>query len=306
MIVQDESGITALLDSLESLIHEAGRDSRKWKDVWSKIRSTGQAFKGSKFPSPRERQLAWNRFQSLVKSVKESQQRAREEFAARERESEYHLREIQNLASGATPSSDLDELIVAIFTGGLSIILSELIETILGPIDERKAELISCSGSLKEGWAYLTRYKGQMLRKDKDEAFQTLTHASKTLDTAWGDWKRAKNIAFERCRAEQQAAWEQRQRDRKERLARREAWEERMKENRSKLQDQLGRLEGVLKHKKRHLLELEAKRDSARSDDFRNRVKGWIDEESDRIRDIESRIDQLREWISETDAKLGY
>ena len=197
-------------------------------------------------------------------------------------------------------------MFLAISTGGLSIAISALANSIFGPIDERKGELISCSKSLKEGWAYLTKNKGQMIRGDKDEAFQALTRASESLSVEWEDWKKARDIAVEKYRAEQQAAWEQRQKERNERLAQKEAWEERMRENRSKLEDRLEHLGGVLEHKKRHLWELEMKRDSAWSDSYRDRVEGWIDEENDRIEDIKNTLDQINEWISEIDAKLGY
>jgi hypothetical protein len=41
-------------------------------------------------------------------------------------------------------------------------------------------------------------------------------------------------------------------------------------------------------------------RDSARFDSYRERVDAWIDEEHDRIAEIE----QVKAWISETQAKL--
>lgn len=43
---------------------------------------------------------------------------------------------------------------------------------------------------------------------------------------------------------------------------------------------------------------------SARSDGFRDRCGQWIDEEEDRIRDIESSIDRIGGWLQEERGKL--
>jgi len=65
----DGSEIKGLLDSLERLIGEAERRNRTWKEVWNEIKSINQAFKGSKFPTVRERQAAWDRFQRVPQGV---------------------------------------------------------------------------------------------------------------------------------------------------------------------------------------------------------------------------------------------
>ena len=57
-------------------------------------------------------------------------------------------------------------------------------------------------------------------------------------------------------------------------------------------------------NRRSHLSELEDKRSSAWSDDFRDRVDGWISEEESRIADIESKMDQIRTWIAEARAKF--
>lgn len=304
MSMKDGSDIEALLDSLENLIDEAERNNKKWKEVWSEIKNISQAFKGSQFPTPKDRQAAWNRFQSIIANVKASQERAREEFARRVSESESHLERIRALARKATPSSGLDDVFVAIFTGGLSIAISQTLEAILGPFDERKSELIACNKAMKEGWESLSKNKGQMLGKDKQEAFETLTRASESLSAAWDEWKRAQRTASEQYHAERQAAWEARQARRRENIARREAWEERMRENISNLEDRLDKLESALERRQRNLSKLEGMRDSAWSDNYRDRVDGWIDEENDRISNIEAAIRQVSEWISDTGAKI--
>lgn len=293
----DGSEIQALLDSLEALADEAEGKRTKWRDVWSEIKNVGQAFKESRFPTARDRQAAWAQFQSIVTRVKACQQRARQEVDERFRESERHLEQIRSYSWKATPSSESADAILAIATGGLSVLIKAGIEAILGPFDERKLELQRCSEALKEGWAYLSQNKGEMLGKHKKEAFDALSSASDSLGRAWDVWKAGREQAIEHYRSENRAASEARQ-------AKREAWETRMRENISKLEDRLDRLESALDHRRSNLSKLEDMRDSARSDSYRERVDGWIDEEHDRIAEIERKIDQVKAWISEAEAKL--
>jgi len=295
--MRDGSEIEALLDSLETLADEAEGKRGKWKEIWGEIKSIGQAFKESRFSTVQDRQAAWSRFQSIVARVKACQERAKEGFEKIIRESERHLEQIRSYAWKATPSSESADAILAIATGGLSVLIKAGIEAILGPFDERKLELQRCSESLKEGWAYLSQNKGEMLGKHKKEAFDALSSTSDSLGRAWDMWKKGREQAIEHYRSQKRAAWEARQ-------AKREAWETKMRENISKLEDRLDRLESALDRRRSNLSRLEDMRDSARSDSYRERVDGWIDEEHERIAEIERKIDQIKGWISDMQAKL--
>ncbi len=295
--MRDGSEIEALLNSLETLADEAEGKRKKWRDVWSEIKSIGQAFKESRFPTVQDRQAAWNRFQSIIARVKACQERARKEFEERFRKSERHLEQIRSYVWKATPSSESADALLAIFTGGLSVLIKVGIEAILGPFDERKLELQRCSEVLKEGWAYLSANKGEMLGKHKKEAFEALSNASDSLRRAWDTWKTGRQRAIEHYRAEKRAAWEARQ-------AKREAWEARMRENISRLEDRLDRLESALGRRQSNLSRLEDMKSSAWSDSYRERVDGWISDERERIAEIERKIDQVKGWILDTTAKL--
>ena len=293
----DGSEIEALIDSLGTLVNEVEGGGGKWEDVWSEVRSIGQAFKGSRFPSGEDRQEAWGRFQSIIRQVKECQEKAKEMFEERLRESEDHLEQILSYAERATPSSALDDVILTIATAGLNVVIREGISVILGPFDERKMELQQCNEAMREGWAHLSKNKAVMLAKHKQEAFHALKKAADSLTTSWDTWRGVRQEAIEQYRAEKQELWEARQ-------AKREAWETRIRENISKLEDRLDRLESALDHRQSILSNLEDKRDSAWSDDFRERIDDWIGEEEDRISDIERKIDQIKEWISDSEEKL--
>lgn len=295
--MKDGLEIEALLDSLDLLADEVEGKRAKWKDVWSEIKNIGQAFKESRFPTVQERQIAWNRFQSIIARVKVCQERAKEEVEEKVRKSEHHLEQICSYTWKATPSSEADDVFLAIFTGGLSAVVKVGIEAILGPFDERKLELQRCSEVLKEGWTYLSQNKDEMLGKHKKDAFDALSNASDSLGIAWDTWKTGRQRAIEHYHTEKRAAWEARQ-------AKREAWEARMRENISKLEDRLDRLEDALDRRQSNLSRLEDMRSSVRSDSYCERVDGWISDELKRIADIERKIDQVKEWISEMKEKL--
>lgn len=304
----DGSQIASLIDSLDALVGEAESGSNRWKEVWNEIKSIGEAFKESHFPTDKDRQAAWNRFQAIVGRVKGCQKRAKEEFDKRMHESEFHLDRLRSYASSATPSSDMADLIIAICTGGLSVVVKAGLEALLGPFDERKFELQRCSQALKEGWTYLGKYKGEMLGKHKQQAFAALNSAKEALDHAWKTWKSGRQQALDQYNAERRSAREahhaEKQAEQEARQAKREAWEARIRESISNLESRIDRLEGVLHHKRSHLSELEDKRNSAWSDDFRDRVDSWISEEESRISDIESQLQRLRSWLEEARAKL--
>lgn len=295
--MRDGSEIEALVDSLKALVDEAEGERGKWKDVWSDIKSIGQSFKESRFPTVQDRQAAWNRFQSIVARVKASQERAREEVEKRVNESKYHLEQILSYAERATPSSGSADALLAIFTGGLSVLIKLGLDAILGPFDERKFELQKCNETMKEGWAYLSKNKTAMLGKHKQEAFNALKAASDSLTAAWDTWRGERQRAIDQFRAEKQVTWETRQ-------ANREDWEARMRENITKLGAGLDRLESALNRRQSNLSKLEGMRDSAWSDSYRERVDGWIDEEHERIAEIKEKINQTKEWISDAEAKL--
>jgi len=203
--MSDASEIEALLDSLETLIDEVEGKRGKWKDVWDEIKSIGQAFKESKFPTAQDRQVAWNRFQSIIANVKACQERAKEIVEERVRESEYHLEQILSYAERATPSSGSADVILAICTGGLSVLIKEGINAILGPFDDRKFELQKCNEAMKEGWEYLSKNKTKMLGNHKREAFNALKSASDSLTASWDTWRRGRQEAIDQFHTEKQA-----------------------------------------------------------------------------------------------------
>lgn len=110
-----------------------------------------------------------------------------------------------------------------------------------------------------------------MFGKDKRDAFHALNKDSEALNSEWKQWEYAPNEAYRKHKTEKQAA-------REERLVKKAAWEERTRANISRLEDRLDRLKDFLTRKYDNLSKLEEKRDSAWSDDYKERIDGWISE----------------------------
>lgn len=76
---------------LERRSRDAEDDPRLWKSIWEQIRRIGAGFKETRYPSHEEHQAAWDRFQTIVSDVKETQQRQKAEGEKNERRLEGEL-----------------------------------------------------------------------------------------------------------------------------------------------------------------------------------------------------------------------
>src|SRR4029077_2173551 len=71
--------LDAQISELENLIENAVSEPRLWKEVWNMIRAIGAGFRETRYPSKREREAAWSRYQVIVEGVKATQERERTE-----------------------------------------------------------------------------------------------------------------------------------------------------------------------------------------------------------------------------------
>ena len=244
-----------------------------------------------RFPSKAEHEEAWSRFQDLVQKVKDKQNERHSKFE-KQRESSESLRDsLIRRAENALPDSGLADMILALATGGLSVILELTLDALLGPFDKRKEELLQSSRALKAAWGEFSSRKDQLLRDDKNTVFQALKNKQDQLDDLWAQYKAERQRTLD--------AFHQKKRQRHE------EWRERTLANIHKNQERQSRLEDVLDHKRRHLDSLHDRLADAWSDGYRSRVEGWIAEEVDAISDIERKIHEVRSWISEDLAKLN-
>lgn len=277
------------IDELKSMIPGDFLSFEKpdWKSIWCQIRIVGASFKEVKFPTRDEHQKAWDRFQSIVSSVKEAQAEEYKQWEEKKSKSSGYKDEIIYQAELAKPSGPMGDLVLSIATGGLSTALSAL----MGPFDERKDELVSCSDHLKQGWALLNEYKENMLGQDKKEAYNALYQAKEQLDQAWADYKKERQQAFDDYQNERQRKHDE--------------WVTRIEANIDKLDDRRENLLEKIAHREEILDNLQNKLDEAWSDDYRDNISGWIDEEEEKLDDLRSKLDNVENWLEEERNKLN-
>jgi len=262
-----------------------------WKGFWDQKIITEQSFKGSKFPSKDERDFAWNEFQRLVNDVNAKQAENQKAWERKKDESARLKELILSYASSARPyDSGLADLILIIVTGGAYLGAKLLFEAIMGPLDEEKQMLKSCSELLQKGWVTLHDNKERMLGKDKGIAYQALKETEELIDKRWGAYK-----------VQRQQAWDKYQH---ENTSKHNDWKRKVESNIRTLEERREKLRNILAHKERHLDELYVKLREAWSDDYRSRVSGWIREEESDISDIKEKLRNIEDWIYENKDKL--
>ena len=262
-----------------------------FKALWQQIRTTGAGFKGVRFPTRQQHDESWSRFQDLVQRVKTEQGERRSTFEKRRQASEELRERLIRDVENVLPDSGLADVILTLATGGLNIVVEQTLDALLGPFDKRKEELLQASRALKNAWSDFGARKSELLKDDKNTVYHALKNQQDRLDDLWAQYK-----------AERQKAWEAFHQEGRQRH---EEWRERTLSNVQKNQERQSRLEGVLDHKRNHLVSLHYRLFDARSDDYRSRVEGWISEEQAAIEDIERKIDQIKGWVSEDLAKLN-
>lgn len=131
-----------------------------------------------------------------------------------------------------------------------------------------------------------------------------------TLDTAWKlftDWK------SEFTPGERQELYEVLRKVRGELNAdertlnaqeRRAEWRERQEGHIARWKSQVDDLRGEIGHIEEQIAKCEEMEENAKSDDFADTVRGWIDDHKDRIAYKRGKIRELREKIEDVQAKL--
>jgi len=294
----DYSELDRMIDALQAAVQNDSPQKGYWKGLWSLVGEIKGGFKGVRYPTLDERQAAWTRLNELIdqarvrseheKEEREKRQQAWEEKVQR---SERARERLESKLGGTRPITDLERMIAATVLLPLTM-LENVLRAVLGleQLDEVHEDLKSCSAAMKEAWAFFTENKDVMLPADKHAAYEALNRAQDRLNDAWARWKDAKN----RYHEERRRLWQERQEDRRTRI----------ETNIEKLEGKLDKAENALERARAHLAKLENDYDSAWSEGFKERCQEWIDEETNRIRDIEESIDRLRGWIDEERAKL--
>ena len=304
----DYRELDAMIVNLRGQIYEEHPQKGHWKELWALVRDIGAGFRGVRFETKEDRDIAWKRFQELCDQAKEKGEANRQEMAARQKaweqkrdQSERARSRIEVRAASAQPISDLERAL-----GGIILLPLTLIERVIGKIlglraktqfEEVRDELRHCGEKLKEAWQTFEEHKRELLPGDKAQCFETLRRAQEKLNEAWTRLKEAQDQFY----SEQRAAHEERQREWERKQA---DFRERVKENIEKLENNLEKARGALVRHEERLDKLESDHENAWSDGFREKCSGWIEEAREKIADIHASIEKMEGWLDEERGKL--
>jgi hypothetical protein len=300
--MEDFERLESKIGDLASQFDSSWSARRDWKGLWALIKSISADFKATRYPTREGREQAWKRFQAIVERIKAEQAKEFDERKARQAASESHLTEIRSLARLAEPDDGLGEFLVQgiafVASGGLTFAINKTLEALLGKLDEEHERLRRRSEAMKSAWAYLSRHKQDMRGADKAAAFQLLQATKVRLDADWQTWKERRQGALAERNKERQERHDRR-------TAKQEEWRAKQNAFVDRLEEAEYKLESALSHRQEHLEKLLGQYAGARSDDYRSRVEGWIEEERGRISDIEAKLSGVRAKLADARAKLA-
>jgi hypothetical protein len=277
----DHVELDNLIEDLRGIVEESEPQKGYWRNLWALVREIGAGFKGIRYPTREDREVAWSQYQELIAQAK---QRSEDE---KER-SRITLESIQSMADSSRPASDDGGFdLFAIFLLPLTIAVAA-VEAIFGAteLDELnpiREELKKCNSQLQEAWRLFNERKHEMLPGDRQKAWESLQEAKQKIDEGWDQWKEKNTEIRERKNRE---------------------WRERIEANIEKLEGQLDKARAALERQQSHLEDLNEKYSEARGDGYRSRVSQWIDECEEKIESIKESIDRLEQWLSDARDKL--
>jgi hypothetical protein len=301
----DYRDLDRLLGDLQRSVETDRPQRGYWKELWSLVGEIRTGLRETRYPTAEDRTEARQRLDRLVSEAKTRSDREKQDRETREKAweekketSQRALGRVQSKVAGATPVGELERMVGTLVLGPL-LALESMLRSVLGleQLDEVYEDLKSCSATLKQAWQIFNDSKADLLPGDKADAYRQLNEAQERLNAAWDAWRAAKGRAHDERRRqheERQRAWDERQRDRNLRI----------QANIEKLEGKIEKAEDALERRRAHLSKLEDDYSSAWNDGFKDRCQQWINEEQDRIRDIEASIDRLREWLREERTKL--
>ena len=298
---------------------------RNYRGFFAHAKEIGQLFKGSKALRYGDRKRLWETFNSLCDNVRQEQQRERERRASDSRVKkeviETDIREAYHWARGSNSISDLKET-----DRRLAAVLERMKDGWSGFTGT--TELLSFSeGKLtKEDRDYLwTKWReAKEAVRERREWLSALNYdhmrgvASHCLALATSDPKAAKdrikqangemkqkpmdNTQYADVRGMLDDAWELASRTGRERH---HEWRSKMEDHVERWTELMEKNESVISRLEQQIEECQEMESNARSDDFAETVRGWIEEKMEKIRDIRRTNQELEERIESVKRKLS-
>ncbi|MFT3912443.1 MAG: hypothetical protein QM737_23650 [Ferruginibacter sp.] len=284
-----------------------------------------ELFKENRWPSRERRTVAWDKYNGLRDMLKKE-------------EDEFYIRLREKITQRSQNSQQLTEKIIVVIdhchpdvtVDALADILKKWVQYLTGinsstdafawvpamKEEQLKTPLKLRSDALSGIRKFINDNRDSLTKEDKQKIYERIDLVNEDLDKAWTAYKeelQQKREAWEERKKqneEKQIAWEKKQRDflamLEDRLEKQLAFKTKLE----KVYDnQLGFLEkqearytsqqDYLNKLHDQMEDLEDKLATAWTDDFKNKVTGWIDEKNAKISEVENSLPDIEEKITD-------
>jgi hypothetical protein len=237
-----------------------------WRPIWALCKEIQEEFRGCKeFDSREAHQAAWERFQTARQEASRLADIEKEKLAGQ---------------SAQIKEGILDDAKTAYWSKSADFFVG----AVLG--QTTKDEMIELQQILKRAGRTLSENKHKMTREDKDDCFEAIQDARATHDDFWERYREYQEVKQQE-HFEKQAEWERKTKAR-------------IEDNR----DRVSRLVSAREKVQQNIDDNEDKVAEAWSDDFRERVQGWVDEGYQNLVEINEKIKRIQGWIAEDESKI--
>ena len=282
---QLDSKIEQLKTKTEFAIGIFGSYNREqWHDVLDLCKDIHDDFKKVRYPTKQERSIAWQKF-----------------FDLRHRAYQEKNKQIASLSSGRK-SEIYDMLRYVEYDWFGDFLVGKVLS--FGLLATRVEDMKWAGKKLNEAGAYFKKVKHEMTREDKVEVYNRFVEIRSNHDQYWSQYKESSQADYEQRKKEKQKAWEEKQAAWEEKQEKSRRIRARIENNLSNNKEKLDKALDALDRFRDNRRNLRDKISESYSDDWRSKAEGWLDEMDDKISDIESSIDRIRDWISEDQSKL--
>ncbi len=284
----------------------------RFHEFWKKAKEVTALFKSTKNLVQKDRERLWDRYSTICTSVK-SIQRERDNESANNKDTIFSL--LNDVYFQAGGSSNLEELIKA--KSSQSYILGLMKEKTLIKKDrdscwefwKRIGEVIySKQGEIGEKNFFRIREKARdALNKsnygDPYETFKEIKAVQNSIKESYmtrgqrSELRETLNYAWENAssRISEKKA---------ERRRKYDDWYERMEGHIQRWENNIGKSEEYISSLEEQINRLEDEAANARTDNYNDRVTGWIEEKYEKIIEVKGQIRELEDKISSVKNKL--
>jgi chromosome segregation ATPase len=278
------------ISELESKINSAtslfgSYDRYRWRFVLDLCKEINDEFKKVRYPKKQERSIAWQKFFDL------------RHLAYQEKNKQIAL------LSRSHKSEIYDMLRYVDYDWFGDFLVGKLIS--FGLLATKVEDMKWAGKKLKEAGTHFKNLKHEMTREDKSEVYQRFVDIRSNHDHFWSKYKESSQADYERRKKEKQKVWEEKQNAWEEKQEKSRRIKTRIEDNLSNNKEKLDKAIDALERVRDNRSNLRDKISDSYNDDWKSKAEGWLDEMDDKISDIESSIDRIRDWVSEDQEKLN-